>query len=169
MRQLSLLVLALAFMTSSSSLRAEPITVGQPAPDLEVLDQDGKALKLGDVYKKGITVVYFYPKADTPGCTAQACSLRDGFAELTGKGVTVLGASTDTPAAQKAFQEKYHLPFTLIADSDGKLATAFGVPVNGGHAQRQTFLVKDGKVVWLNLKAPTGEQAAEILKVLPTL
>jgi len=110
--------------------------------------------------------VYFYPKADTPGCTAEACSLRDAFADLTKKGVTVIGVSADTPAEQKAFQEKYHLPFTLVADHEKKVIEAFGVPTTMGFASRQSFLIKDGKIVWRDLHASTKQQAADIMKAV---
>jgi peroxiredoxin Q/BCP len=109
-------------------------------------------------------LVYFYPKADTPGCTKQACSLRDSFAVLTEKKVQVFGASLDDAAAQKAFQQKYKLPFTLLADKGGKVADAFGVPHSMGFAKRQAFLFKDGKLVWRDLSASTDQQAADVLK-----
>ena len=111
-------------------------------------------------------LVYFYPKADTPGCTAEACSLRDAFADLTKKGVTVVGVSADKPAEQKAFQVKYNIPFTLLADSDKKVIAAFGVPTTMGFASRQSFLIQEGRVAWRDLHASTKEQAADILKVV---
>ena len=128
---------------------AESLDIGAKAPHFTVEDQNGSEIKLEEVYKKGVTLVYFYPKADTPGCTAQACNLRDSFEELTKKGVQVIGVSTDKPEAQKKFKEKYNLPFTLIADSDLKLIKAFGVPliIDKFLPFRQSFLVKDGIIV----------------------
>ncbi len=145
------------------SAQAEPIDTGAELPAVAVPDQDGKAVNLAETAAKGWTLVYFYPKADTPGCTKQACSLRDSFAELTEKGVKVFGASLDDAAAQKAFQEKYKLPFTLLADKEAKLAGAFGVPHAGGFTKRQAFLFKDGKLVWRDLSASTDKQAADVL------
>jgi peroxiredoxin Q/BCP len=115
-------------------------------------------------------VVYFYPKADTPGCTKQACSLRDAFATLTEKGVTVYGVSHDGVAAQKDFHKKYKLPFDLLADEKKELSKAFGVPSNQlGMASRQAFLIKDGKIVWRDLKASTDKQADDVLAALAGL
>ena len=136
------------------------------APVVEAQDQDGKAVKLEDYYKKGLTLVYFYPKADTPGCTKQACSLRDSYEELTKAGVHVIGVSMDKTESQKKFQEKYKLPFTLLADPDGKIVKAFGVGSFLGLASRQAFLIKDSQVIWHDKKASTSEQAADVLRVL---
>ena len=145
---------------------AEPLQVGDAAPAAASVDQDGRPVELSRLYGSGWTLVYFYPKADTPGCTAEACSLRDAFADLTKKGVTVIGVSADTPAEQKAFQEKYHLPFTLVADHEKKVIEAFGVPTTMGFASRQSFLIKDGKIVWRDLHASTKQQAADIMKAV---
>jgi thioredoxin-dependent peroxiredoxin len=151
--------------------QAEPITIGTTAPNVTTLDQDGKPVNLAEYYKKGYTLVYFYPKADTGGCTAQACSLRDQYAKLTEKGIQVIGVSVDSPAAQKAFRQKYNLPFTLIPDTDHKVINAFGVPLGTKkpYAARQAFLIKDGVVVWRDLKASTKEQAETVLKAVDTL
>src|SRR3954454_21776783 len=145
----------------------EPLAVGAPAPKITSVDQDGKPVKFKDVYAKGTTLVYFYPKADTPGCTKQACSLRDSWSTLREKGVQVLGVSEDAADAQKKFQDKYTLPFTLVADSDGKVAQAFGVPMRGKVTARQSFLIKDGKVVWNMLdKTSTEKHADDVLKAV---
>ena len=145
------------------------IELGAPAPELTGVDQDGKSVSFADAYKKGVTLVYFYPKADTPGCTKEACSLRDSFASLRGRGLQILGVSEDKTDAQKKFRLKYQLPFTLIADSDGAVAKAFGVPTLGGFAKRQSFLVQNGKIVWADLKASTTQQAADVGKALDQL
>ena len=145
---------------------AEPLAVGAAAPEASSVDQDGKNVTLSQFYGNGWTLVYFYPKADTPGCTAEACSLRDAFADLEKKGVTVVGVSADKPAEQKAFKEKYHLPFTLLADSEQAVIKAFGVPTTMGYASRQSFLIKGGKIVWRDLKASTKQQAADVLKAI---
>ena len=159
----------LSLLGLASFAGAEPLSVGAAAPQVTAVDQDGKAVALKD-YTKGPTLVYFYPKADTPGCTKQACSIRDDWSKLQEKGIKVLGVSEDKPDAQKKFKEKYNLPFTLIADSDGKVANAFGVPVNVvGMTARQSFLIKDGKVVWNMIKASTSSHAADVLKAYEEL
>jgi peroxiredoxin Q/BCP len=161
-------VLMLAMLFTS---RLHALDAGAPAPQVTAPDQDGRPVAFQDVYAKGTTLVYFYPKADTPGCTAQACSLRDSFATLQGENLQILGVSRDTPEAQKKFREKYQLPFTLIADKDGKVAEAFGVPGILGLpvSSRQSFLIKDGKIVWTSPKAKTKDHAAEVQAALDAL
>ena len=169
------LLTTMGFLTMFITSRAEPLAVGAPAPVLTAVTEAGDQLDLGAVYPKGYTLVYFFPRADTPGCTAEGCSLRDAYQDLTDKGVTVLGVSTDDVAAQKAFKEKYHFPFTLLADKDQTVIKAFGVPVRdvpamGAFASRQSFLInKEGKIVWRDLKASTKQQAADVLKALKEL
>lgn len=148
---------------------AQAIDVGAPAPAPEAVDQDGNPLDLAALYESGITLVYFYPKADTPGCTRQACSLRDAIAELGETGIQVVGVSRDTPEAQKRFQEKHQLPFPLIADSDGKVAEAFGVGRILGFTNRTSFLVKDGKIVWIAPRAQTDGHAEEVMQAVAAL
>jgi peroxiredoxin Q/BCP len=151
--------------------RAEPLKVGAPAPMVTAPDQDGNPVVFGDVYAKGITLVYFYPKAATPGCTKEACSLRDSYAGLEGSGIRILGVSRDKPEAQKAFRDAQHLPFPLIADTDGKVAEAFRVPMIPvvGMPMRQSFLIKDGRIAWVSLNAETSGAAREVSKALETL
>lgn len=162
----------MSFFSLFTAASADPLGVGAQAPAVAGITETGEELNLGDVYKKGYTLVYFYPKADTSGCTAQGCSLRDAYEDLTQKGVTVIGVSTDTPEAQKAFKEKHHFPFTLIADQDQTVIKAFGVPVRqvpamGAFAARQAYLIdRTGKIVWCDYKASTKEQAADVLKVM---
>ena len=156
-----------------SVAHATPLAVGAPAPLISAVDQRGHAVNFADVYAKGITLVYFYPKAGTSGCTAEACSLRDSYDKLHADGLQIVGVSRDTPDAQKHFQDQYKLPFTLIADTDGKVAAAFGVPMMMGGllpvAERQSFIVKDGKIAWNSLKAQTKGSAAEVQKALDGL
>jgi peroxiredoxin Q/BCP len=163
-----LLILLPFFAMFFSFASAEPLQVGAAAPAVSGVTETGATLALADVYaKQPYTLVYFFPKADTPGCTKQGCSLRDAYEELTQKGVAVIGVSTDGVEAQKAFKDKFHFPFTLIADKDKTVIAAFGVPTSVmGFATRQAFLVKDGKIVWADYKASTDKQAADVLKVL---
>jgi thioredoxin-dependent peroxiredoxin len=167
------LLTLLTAMFLFSTARAEPLGVGAHAPEITGVTDEGAQLSLGDVYKKGFfTLVYFYPKADTPGCTKQGCSLRDAYEELTKQGVTVIGVSHDDVAAQAAFKAKYHLPFTLIADTDNALINAFGVPTIPltSLATRQAYLIdKNGKIVWCDYKAKTDKQAEDVLLVLKRL
>jgi len=161
------------FIFLASIAPAAPLTVGTPAPQITALDQEGKPVNFSDVYAKGITLVYFYPKAGTSGCTAEACSLRDSYDKLHADGLQIIGVSRDNPDAQKHFQDQYKLPFTLIADTDGKVAEAFGVPMMMGGllpvAKRQSFIVKDDKVAWISLKAQTKGSAEEVQKALDGL
>lgn len=142
---------------------AQALDVGAALPAVTSTDESGREVKLAEAGAEGWTLVYFYPKADTPGCTKQACSLRDSYAVLTEKKVRVFGVSLDDVAAQKAFKEKYQLPFSLLADKGGKVADAFGVPHAMGFAKRQAFLFKEGKLVWRDLSASTDQQAADVL------
>src|SRR5690606_4019941 len=100
---------------------------------------------------------------------AQACSLRDSYAKLQDEGVSVLGVSTDNAETQKSFKEKNKLPFTLIADTDAKIAKAFEVSTFMSLASRQAFLIVDGKIAWLDRKASTSKQADDVLEVLEKL
>lgn len=142
---------------------------GDKAPDFTLTDQRGKTVKLKDFRGKKV-VVYFYPKADTPGCTKQGCSLRDANADLTKEGVKVIGVSTDTVEAQKKFADGQKFPFTLLADKEGKVVDAFKVQKNAkGMATRQCFIIKNGKVVWHDPKGATETQADEVKAALKEL
>jgi peroxiredoxin Q/BCP len=143
---------------------ADPIEIGAPLPAVTATGHDGKEVELAKAGGKGWTLVYFYPKADTPGCTKQACSLRDAYEKLGEKGVLVFGVSMDSVADQKAFADKFKLPFTLLADPDGKVVDAFGVPHRGSFAKRQAFLFKDGTLSWRDLSASTAKQAEDVLE-----
>jgi len=148
------------------SASAEPLAEGAAVPAVTAKNQKDEAIDLAKAGASGYLLVYFYPRADTPGCTKQACSLRDSFAALTEKGVKVFGVSTDNVERQKAFQEKYKLPFDLLADTDAKVADAFGVTHLAGFASRQAYLFKDGKLVWKDTSASTDKQAADVLEFL---
>lgn len=100
--------------------------IGDKAPEFELLNQDGEPVKLSDFAGRTV-VLYFYPKADTPGCTTQACGIRDRSAEYDAAGAVVLGVSPDKPKALRKFADKYGLPFTLLADTAHEVAEAYGV------------------------------------------
>jgi len=159
----------MSFLAFFGVLPSHAIEVGAAAPNITAVDQDGATVTFADTYKKGVTLVYFYPKAGTSGCTKEACSLRDSFPTLRARGLQILGVSEDQQDAQKKFQDQYHLPFTLIADHDGSVAKAFGVPTTMGFAKRQSFLVQDGKIVWADLNASTSKQAADVSAALDKL
>ena len=143
------------------------LKIGDPIPAVTSADQDGKTINLAEVAASGYTVVYFYPKAMTPGCTAQACSLRDAYTDLQSKGVKVFGVSLDTVDTQKKFQQKERLPFELLSDQQKQVTAAFGVPLlANSFAARQAYLFKDGKLVWMDTKASTDKQAQDVLAVL---
>lgn len=157
--------------SSAAVALTAPLAVGSAAPSLTAKDHDGKSFELSSVFSKGPTLVYFYPKADTPGCTKQGCSLRDNWAALQEKGIHVLGVSGDKPDAQKAFREKFTFPFPLIADDDGSVAKAFGVQEMRPHIYKRTsFLVKDGKIAWTMAdKTTTETHASDVLKAMEAL
>ena len=163
------LVLMSLFSLLFGTAKADPLKVGDPAPEITVTTETGEKINLADVYKKQpYTLVYFYPKADTPGCTKQGCSLRDSYEELTKRGVAVIGVSHDNTDAQKAFKEKYNFPFSLVADTGKEASKAFGVPEMGasGLAHRSAYLIKDGKIVYTDYKGTTDKQAETILQVI---
>ncbi len=122
---------------------------GDKAPAVTGKDQDGKAWKLSDFVGKKAVLLYFYPKDNTPGCTKQACGLRDQMGDLKKDGVEVIGVSFDSAASHKEFIAKFMLNFPLLADTDGKIADAFGVrrEADKNIARRASFLIgKDGKI-----------------------
>lgn len=160
---------ALALMSLFSLLfgfaRAEPLKVGDKAPEVSAVTDEGTSLNLADVYKKSpYTLVFFYPKASTPGCTKQGCSLRDANAELAKRGVTIIGVSTDSVEAQKKFKQEQNFPYTLLADTEKKVVKAFGQS-GTMFASREAYLIKDGKIVYKDEKV-TEKQAENVLNYL---
>lgn len=160
------LAFAILSCTPLVTLADSPLQIGSKLPSVKVVDQDSKTFDLAAEGAKGFLLVYFYPKADTPGCTAQACSLRDAYQTLTTKGVKVVGVSSDQATSQKAFKDKYKLPFRLVADPDHQAEKAFGVPLVFGFATRQAYLFKDGVLVWKDEHASTEKQANDVLDFL---
>jgi thioredoxin-dependent peroxiredoxin len=144
--------------------------IGEKAPDFTGKDQDGNAVSLKSL-KGGKVVLYFYPKDQTPGCTAQACNLRDNIDRLKSEGYTVLGVSTDDEASHREFREKYSLPFTLIADTDKSITQAYGVWVEKERdgkkvwgTARTTFIIDGGgTIIDIIDKVDTQEHTSQIL------
>ena len=163
MKKLFILIMVLSFITSFS--QANSLELGSPAPVIEVLTDQGTTLDLGEALSTGTALVFFYPRAMTPGCVKQACSLRDGWDELQARNVSIFGVSSDTAEKQAQFRDKYTLPFTLLADTDGRIADAF----SKSRWSRQAYLFRDGILVWRDLKAATSKQAAEVLVALDEL
>lgn len=149
------------------------IEPGQPAPDFELPDQDGRTVKLSD-YRGQRVVVYFYPKADTPGCTTQACGVRDHLADYSQAGAVVLGISPDTVAKVKKFHDKQGLNFALLAEEGHRVADAYGVWVQKSMYgktyfgnERTTFIIdSDGKVAEVLRKVKPAEHDGLVLKAL---
>jgi peroxiredoxin Q/BCP len=149
------------------------LNVGDKAPDFEVKDDQGNTFHLSDL--KGKTVVlYFYPKADTPGCTKEACEFRDHATEYKHKNAAVVGVSPDQPSAQAKFKSKYELTFPLLADEDHKIAEAYGVwkeKSNYGKTymgvERTTYVIgPDGKIAQLFEKVKPEGHAEQVLAAL---
>jgi thioredoxin-dependent peroxiredoxin len=149
------------------------LQAGDPAPDTELQDDQGNPVHLSDFKGKEV-VLYFYPKADTPGCTTEACEFRDSLKQFTKRGVVVIGVSPDRPTAQAKFKAKYELTFPLLADTDHALAEAYGVwkekSMYGRKymgIERTTFLIgKDGKVKRVFEKVKSAGHAQEVLAAL---
>ena len=150
--------------------RSEAAGVGDAAPDVTAPGTNGKDIKLSD-YRGSWVVLFFYPKAFTPGCTAEACSLRDGYAEIQKLGAVILGASLDSVQRQTEFKAKHSMPFDLIADADKAYAKAFDVLAFGGlMAQRKTFIIDpQGRIAHVFDKVTTGSHNQEVADVLKTL
>lgn len=147
------------------------LTKGDKAPDFSGVDQDGNTHKLAD-YKGKKLVVFFYPKASTPGCTAEACDLRDNFHRFQAQNYELLGVSADSQAKQTKFKEKYELPFPLLADEDKSVINAFGVwgpkkfmgKLFDG-INRTTFVIDENGIIDEVITAvKTKEHTAQILK-----
>jgi len=158
------------------------VKVGDPAPAFSSVDETGKVFKSTDVVGKKILVLYFYPADFTGGCTAQACKFRDDFKKLTDQGVEVVGVSGDNVKSHEQFKKHHKLPFTLLADEKGEIASKFGVPFGKGgkvpvkdlnieveqgvRIQRVTFVIgKDGKIIYKE-KGDTSKDPEHVLKLI---
>jgi len=138
------------------------LSVGDKAPAFTAKDDAGNTVSLSDLAGKTV-VLYFYPKDDTPGCTKEAQSFRDNYAEYQGKDMVVLGVSMDDETSHKQFKEKYGLPFQLLADPDGTITKAYDVE-GGGYSKRVTYVINgEGTITYVDEKVKTDSHAQDIL------
>ena len=150
------------------------VEVGTPAPDFTLTSDEGESVSLSQ-FRGSPVVLYFYPRDDTPGCTVQACGLRDVWGELQHKGAEVLGVSPDGPKRHVQFKEKYGLPFTLLSDETHQVAEAYGTWVekrNYGKTymgmERSTFVIdRNGIVAKVMRRVKPAEHADDVLAALP--
>ncbi|MEO1340825.1 MAG: peroxiredoxin [Cyanobacteria bacterium J06635_13] len=139
------------------------LSAGITAPAFTTTDDQGNSVSLAD-FKGKTVVLYFYPKDDTPGCTKQAQSFRDSFAEYQNKDMVVLGVSQDDQASHQKFKEKYGLPFQLLVDSDGAITQAYDVD-GGGYAKRVTYIIDaEGKIAQVDSNVQTSSHATDVLE-----
>jgi peroxiredoxin Q/BCP len=152
---------------------ATTLKAGDKAPDFNAKDQNGQTISLGD-FKGKTAILYFYPKDDTPGCTAEACDFRDNYQSLVGKGFEVIGVSTDDEKSHKKFETKYSLPFPLIADTDQTIVEAYGVWAEKNMygkkymgTVRTTFIINgDGVIKEVISKVDTKAASQQVLDLL---
>lgn len=180
---ITILLLAVSAIRSGTPV---DLKVGDSAPKFEAMDDTGKLWKSADHVGKKIMVVYFYPADFTGGCTKEACGYRDDYSKLTEKGVEVVGVSGDSVHGHELFKKYHELPFTLLADTDGKIAEAFGVPTEAGAdtvmatngdqkepiyrnvtSDRWTFVIdKKGKIASKNTEVHAAEDSKAILEMV---
>ncbi|MEJ7780668.1 MAG: thioredoxin-dependent thiol peroxidase [Daejeonella sp.] len=149
------------------------LSEGQKAPDFTAKDQNGKNISLSDFSGKDV-ILYFYPKDDTPGCTAEACSFRDNYQSLLSRGFEVIGVSTDDEQSHQKFITKYNLPFPLISDTDRNIVESYGVWVEKNMygkkymgVARNTFIIdKEGMIKKIIKKVDTANSSAQIIDLL---
>jgi peroxiredoxin Q/BCP len=148
---------------------------GKPAPDFALTSDSGETVKLSDLRGKPV-VLYFYPKDDTPGCTAQACGIRDDYGQFEERGAVVLGVSPDDESSHVKFKEKYGLPFTLLADPTHEVSEEYGVWKEKNYAgktymgvERSTFLIdSEGTVTKVMRRVKPDTHADDVLAALPS-
>jgi len=149
------------------------LKAGDKAPDFTAKDQNGKEISLSQ-FKGTQVILYFYPKDDTPGCTAEACDFRDNYQSLQGKGFQVIGVSTDDEKSHKKFETKYSLPFPLIADAEKHIVEAYGVWVEKNMygkkymgTARTTFIIDaDGVISKIIEKVDTKNSSQQVLDLV---
>ena len=148
-----------------ASSKNKILSIGDSLPRVVALDHENNEFDFEENLSDNVSVVFFYPKAHTPGCTLQACSMRDAFKTLHEKGIQVLGVSSDSPKSQKSFKEKHSLPYTLISDRNGAVADAFGK----SRWSRQAYIFNGDKLIWKDTKGATSKQGEEAIAALSSL
>lgn len=169
-KSLSLFLFISFFNFNTYSKNMEKILVGSTVPSFELKDQYGNLFKLDSVLGKKNLVIYFYPKDDTPGCTAQACEFRDQFEVFKDADAMIIGISEQSVESHLSFAKKHNLNFTLLSDNDNKVRKMFDVPTNlfGLIAGRVTYIVnKEGKVIFtFNSQKQATKHVSEALRIL---
>lgn len=183
------LVTAAVCFSAINTVTGADLKVGDPAPEFQLQDDTGKTWKSADHYGKKFIVVYFYPADMTGGCTAQACGFRDDMGALAGKDVEVVGISGDSVKNHQQFKKAYDLNFTLLADTEGKVAEKFGVPYTKGEktvqkeidgvpytlqrgvtTQRWTFIIdRDGNIAYKDNQVKAQQDSKKVLAALESL
>lgn len=168
----ALCLLPASLVLGSGTALAAALELGQHAPDFALPDQQGQTRKLADWRGKWL-VLYFYPKNDTPGCTTEACNFRDDWLLLQELGAEVVGISVDSSASHAAFAQKYKLPFPLLADAQGQVATRYGALSDWlvyKFARRQTFIIDpQGRIARIYRSVDSDKHSAEIVADLRQL
>ena len=165
----SIFLLSFILLPAALAFGGDYLNPGDPAPDFMLKDGEGKTHTLSD-YRGKTVILYFYPKDDTPGCTAEACNLRDNYQTMLEKDLVILGVSFDDTTSHKAFARKYHLPFPLLADTDKKVADQYGA--KGAFtglfvAKRITYIIDpEGKIAHRIDNVDTKNHTRQILELL---
>lgn len=143
------------------------VAEGEPAPDFTLESASGETVTLSSLRGRPV-VLYFYPRSDTPGCTRQACGIRDSWSAFEDRGAVVLGVSSDTRQRQAKFTEKYRLPFTILADPNKEAGSAYGVTKPDSNSfERSTFVIDaDGTVARIMRRVKPDKHAAQVLAAL---
>lgn len=169
MQKMSVLFSILA-ATAVVAPAAPPLAVGDLAPEFTAVASDGTTNRLTDFRGRWV-VLYFYPRSFTPGCTTEACSLRDGFKPIQDLGAVILGVSLDTIEKQARFREEYHLPFVVLSDADKTVSRAYhNLALGGFFARRRTFVINpQGRIAHIFETVKPAEHARDILAALKAL
>lgn len=146
------------------------LKVGDRAPNIEAKTYGGQKIRLSDFLGKKIVVLYFYPKDNTPGCTKEACSMKDKMEDFKKLGIEVLGVSVDSVRSHENFRDRFNLNFPLLSDTDRKIVRAYGVGSESGTAKRVTFLIdRSGVIRYIWHKVDTSHHADEVLEKVKEL
>ncbi len=160
----------LTFVFIACGGNADSIKINDPAPDFTLQDAVGNSYSLSDYKDKSPVVIYFYPKASTPGCTKQACGIRDEYEKFRENNITVLGISVDSKESLKEFMEEYSLNFPLLSDESKKVAEAYGVLNNIGLSSRITFIIdKNGNIANVIRDVDVDTHADDVFEIATKL